>query len=523
MRHFADQGQMLLAYIRQAIAQQTLNRRLVGLFCLGLLGGALGVFAFAPFSFWPAFAITVFVFTWLTLRASSGKQAWWLGFAVGLGYFGAGVSWVYVSIATYGQVGALVSFIITLGFVALLAAFYALAATISWRLFVNRPYLSKALVISISLLFTEYLRSQVFTGFPWLLPGYAMQHSYLFEFSAIGGIWLLSFVSLLSFTLAISLFCSHNKRFDALLLIITLAIWGSAWQLTLTPPKWVTIDATLKTTLVQGNVSQDEKWLAEQAAPTLEYYQQTTLDNLGSDLVVWPETAITYLYHQAKPYLDDFNQTLAEQHTTLITGIPYWDKTKNTYYNAVWASGDGFGLYFKQRLVPFGEYIPFQEIVGKLLDLFGMPMSMFSRGDSNQPVLQVGNWGAAPFICYEIVYPEQVRKLVRDSDFLVTISNDGWFGNSIGPLQHLQIAQFRAKESGRYLIRATNTGVSAVINEQGQITAALPQFIRTSLTTSVGIASGITPYVQYGNLVCISLLLLLICGQYLYSLGRLTK
>ncbi len=142
--------------------------------------------------------------------------------------------------------------------------------------------------------------------------------------------------------------------------------------------------------------------------------------------------------------------------------------------------------------MPFGEYIPFQNYLGALFDIFGQPMTSFNKGEANQPSLQIGEWAISSFICYEIVYPELVRKMVRDSDLLLTVSNDGWFGESIGPLQHLQIAQFRAKESGRFLIRATNTGVTAVMNEQGEITDQLPQFIRANLTTKVKLSPEFT-------------------------------
>ncbi len=502
----------------RTLFQPFMEKRFLRLFFIGVICGALGVFAFAPFTFWPAIAISIAGFSWLLTRPLSYKEASWLGFSVGLGHFGAGISWIYVSIANYGQVGIILSVLITFAFISVLAAFYALAGFLCSYFFARAPSLSKSFTISLTLLFTEYLRSNLFTGFPWLLAGYSMEKSVLFELAPVGGIWLLTFACLLSFSLPIFLFQNKKTLWKQELVSLSCVIflWGMGSALYLQGNQWVSEKDSLQVTVVQGNLKQDEKWLTEQAIKSLEYYQKATLENLSSDLVIWPETAITYFHHQVNKHLQPFQETLLETNTTLITGIPYYDQENEYYHNSVWAMGEGFGLYFKQRLVPFGEYIPFADYVGKLLDLFGMPMSMFSAGDKNQPVLQAREWGVAAFICYEIVYPELVRSLVKDSDFLVTISNDGWFGDSIGPIQHLQIAQFRAKESGKYVIRSTNTGISAVINQHGEITAQAPQFVRTTLTTPIKTTIGTTPYVEHGNLVVLSIILSMLM---LYSLG----
>lgn len=484
-------------------------------YLIAIMTGMCGVFAFAPYNIWPAYAITISAAICLIKRANNHLTALKSGFFLGFGFFGAGVSWVYVSIATYGQIGLILSVFITLLFIALLASFYALAFSLTWKLQSKLQQWPSALLLTLSLLFCEFLRSHLFTGFPWLLPGYSLHTSWAFELSPYGGIWLLSGIALLTFSLPMATFLEGLSKQRLILLILILA-WGSGLYLTLHPVSLTEKIGTLKTTLIQGNVKQDEKWLPEKAGPTLDYYQSSSLKHLDSDLIIWPETAITYLHHQVKPYLAEFDKTLKESNTSLITGIPVFTQARDqpigegSFYNGLWTMGDGFGLYLKQKLVPFGEYIPFQDYLGPLFDIFGQPMASFQKGDTNQPSLQVGEWAISSFICYEIVYPELVRNMVRDSDLLLTVSNDGWFGNSIGPLQHLQIAQFRAKESGRYLIRATNTGVTAIMNEQGDIISRLPQFTRSSLTANVSLLTGITPYVQYGNLLILSLLLSLV-------------
>ena len=482
---------------------------------IAIIAGALGVTSFAPFHFWPGYFISLIVFSLLISTSSTSKAAFWRGSAVGLGFFGAGVSWVYVSIAEYGQVGSLIAGLITFAFISVLVVFWAFSAWASWRLSRRFAQIPSSLWITLGLLLGEIARSSLFTGFPWLLPGYAIENTWLFELLPIGGIWLTSACVVLTASVIASLLMRQNNQL--ILILAVIIIWGGAAFLHYAPISWVQQTGTLKTTLVQGNVKQDEKWLAQSAGESLAYYQQATIEHLDSELVVWPETAITYTYPQIKPYFASFSKELENTNTTLITGIPDVSADKQNYYNAIWATGNGFGLYYKRRLVPFGEYIPFAEYIGPILDVFGMPMSSFKSGDENQPVLQVGEWGVAPFICYEIVYAEQVRRMVRDSDFLITISNDGWFGTSFGPWQHLQIAQFRAKEAGRYVIRATNTGVTAFINEKGEVVAQAAQFERTTLTAEAKAFTGNTPYVQWGYWP--TLLLLGICVVFTYLNG----
>lgn len=469
---------------------------------IGLAAGALGVTSFAPFHFWPGYFLSLVVYSAFVITSPTRKVAFWRSITVALGFFGAGISWVYVSIAEYGQVGTLIAGIITLAFILVLSFFWAAAGWAAWRLMNRFASLPTGLWVTVCLLLGEVGRSTFFTGFPWLLPGYAVENNWLFELLPIGGIWLTSTAVVLTASVMASAVLSPQANSTAKqqpLWFIVFALWIGAAYLHYAPVTWVKETGHIKTTLVQGNIKQDEKWLARMAKQSLSFYQQTTIEHLDSDLVVWPETAITYSYPQVSPYLKSFSQELADSQTTLITGIPDVGEKTGEYYNAIWATGNGFGLYYKRRLVPFGEYIPFAEYVGPILDVFGMPMSSFKSGDDNQPVLQAGEWGIAPFICYEIVYAEQVRQMVRDSDLLITISNDGWFGTSFGPWQHLQIAQFRAKETGRYVIRATNTGITAFIDEKGNIIAQAPQFEQTTLTANAKTFSGITPYVNWGN------------------------
>jgi apolipoprotein N-acyltransferase len=189
----------------------------------------------------------------------------------------------------------------------------------------------------------------------------------------------------------------------------------------------------------------------------------------------------------------------------LLTGIFY--RSELGLHNSIAVVGNGSGFWHKQKLVPFGEYVPFHELIDNLLQLFVLPLSSLAPGPSDQPLLNAAGLRIAPFICYEVVYPDFARSIGRDADLLVTVSNDTWFGASFGPLQHLQMAAMRARELGRYMVRATNNGVSAFINARGEVVAETAQFKAETLQGSVVVYEGMTPFGRWGSwpvwLLCI--------------------
>lgn len=256
----------------------------------------------------------------------------------------------------------------------------------------------------------------------------------------------------------------------------------------------------LSVTAIQGNIEQNLKWDPAQIEAQLLLYQSLTLNAAPSDLIIWPETAVPILKDQAQGYLNSMDRIISRQDSALITGLPLRqndEKGDLRYYNAMTTLGDSNGEYRKQKLVPFGEYVPLQDMLRGLIAFFDLPMSDFARGPSQQAPLSAKGYKIAPYICYEVVYPEFATELAAQSDILLTISNDTWFGTSIGPMQHLQMAQMRALEAGRWMIRATNNGVSALIDPKGKITATVPQFQQAVLRGSVVPMQGLTPYLQW--------------------------
>ncbi|GGJ97081.1 apolipoprotein N-acyltransferase [Pseudomonas matsuisoli] len=468
---------------------------------IALLAGLLTPLAFAPFGLWPVLLLGV-ALLYHGLSRLSSHAALWRGWCYGFGMFIAGTSWVYVSIHDYGSAPAPLAGLLTIGLVAGLAFFFGLFAWLWVKVFrrTDAP-LSDALAFAALWIAQELFRGWFLTGFPWLYAGYSQLSAPLAGLAPLGGVWLLSFVVVLTAAL-LSRLKALSVRPAALLtaLLLIAAPWiagqwlkGHAW----TSPA----GAPLKTLLIQGNVAQELKWNPAQLNAQLALYRDLTVEHIGdADLVVWPETAVPVLKEMAAGYLADMARFAGDHQAALITGLPLREPNGNgdlRYYNGITVVGQGEGTYLKQKLVPFGEYVPLQEVLRGLIAFFDLPMSDFARGPADQPPLLARSYRIAPFICYEVVYPEFAADLAAQSELLLTVSNDTWFGHSIGPLQHLQMAQMRALEAGRWMIRATNNGVTALIAPDGQVKLELPQFRKGVLRGSVTPMQGLTPYLKW--------------------------
>jgi len=491
-------------------------------YLLAPVAGLLAPFALAPYDLWPL-GIASLLLLLICLQQASPKRGLLLGWLYGLGLYGTGVSWVYHSIHDYGHAPAALAAALTFLFVATLSLAFAASFGYAFvRLFKNSQSGNLLGFPALWILF-EWSRSWFLTGFPWLFSGYAHTDTVLAQWAPVLGIYGVSFIVALSastlYLLIVQFRSNRLNRYCALYAGLFAIPWLAAFTLSLvtwTQPQGEAISVTL----IQPNISQDLKWQPEQRDKTLNLlYLQTRL-NLDSDLVIWPENAVPLFYHRAKPFLDDISELVKPSSATVITGLPYWqlnDDDTETYHNSITALGAGNGIYHKQKLVPFGEYVPLQQVLRGLIELFNLPMSDFRRGPAEQaPLIATIDGKAlniAPYICYEIVYPDFVRDLAKQSDLLLTISDDSWFGESAGPLQHLQMARMRAIENGLYLIRGTNTGVSAIIDHRGQIITRAKSFVAENLKGEVWTVSGQTLYSRFGSWPILILcgVLLLIC------------
>ncbi|MCM2970927.1 apolipoprotein N-acyltransferase [Larsenimonas suaedae] len=456
---------------------------------LTLGAGAAMTLTFAPFNaWWLAPLLMALVFT--CAQRARLKRMLWRGWLFGVGLFGTGTSWVYVSIHDFGYTGAPLALFLTALFVATLALFYM--AMFGLYRFCRPRGLLNAWAFAGIWVIGELFRSWAFTGFPWLYLGSAQVDSPINTLAPLGGVYLLSFVIALTGGLIARLV----ERRSWVAAVMVALLWLSPSAL---PLEWaVPLDTPKSVALVQGDLAQLDKWTPDgqrQAANT--YASLTRRDADNAEIIVWPETALPMLEQQAIPFLERMQATL-DSETTLITGLVQQD-AKGHYFNSVITLGDGHGVYKKAHLVPFGEYLPLDSLLRGLIDFFNLPMSDFKAGPSDPEPLHADGLSLGVAICYEIVYPDLVRQRAHSSDALLTVSNDSWFGHSIGPLQHMQMARLRALENNRYLLRATSNGLTAIVDSTGKITAKAPRFEPAVLTGMVYPMKGMTPFTVLGS------------------------
>ena len=476
---------------------------------LAAAAGALTVLAFAPFSLSPLALIGPALLFWLWADRTPGR-AFRLGWLYGIGLMGPGVFWVRISIAQFGGVEPWLAVTIAGGLALSMALYYGLVGWVGARLASGRRAPAMLLVFPGLWVVGEWLRGWVLTGFPWLALGYSQIDAPLGGLAPWLGVYGVSLgVGLSAGLLAWMFTPACGRRYAAMAGLALL--WGAAalagrvdWTGPAGPP--------FKASLLQGNVEQRLKWRAEELRPTLELYVTLTDEARGSRLIIWPETAVPAL---ANVVDDVLLKPLEEQARAggrdLLIGIPI-EEDADRYYNAMLALGaSGRDAYYKRHLVPFGEFLPFKPVLGPVLDFLEIPMSDFSAGSPHEPpVLTLAGHPAGISICYEDAFAEEVAQALPAAAFLVNASNDAWFGDSLAPRQHLEIARMRAKETQRYLLRATNTGISAVITPSGGLGAQTRLFERAVLTAEITPLAGATPYVRLGNAAPVGLAVLLI-------------
>lgn len=463
-----------------------------------LLCGAALTLAYSPFYWhWLPFIILPVVIKLIWPLAP--KRAFRAGFIFGLGWFSAGLSWIYVSIDQYGGVPVYITLLLLVVLFSYLALFPAIAFW-CWQKLSHRNF-SWRFSLPFFWLIAELLRGQLLTGFPWLSLGYTQTDGILGGLAPVIG--QTGITVALWFT-ALAIFLSFKfKRLSPLLIpliLVSCSVVFPKMQPTERKPEPTSV------LLVQGNIQQSLKWQAEQQWPNILRYLDLTRPEFNHDLVIWPESAITALEPYASDVLNTVEQSASINGSALVTGIIDYDRLNDDFYNSVIVLDDesySYGnanRYQKHQLLPIGEFVPFEDLLRPLAPLFNLPMSSFSRGGYQQPNLHANGRNLAMAICYEIAFAGQVRSnTYDDTDYLVTISNDTWFGDSHGPWQHMQIARMRAMEMGKPLLRATNNGVTAAVDEYGHFIAVAPQFRATTLSADVYAVKGSTIFNQIGN------------------------
>ncbi|HYC47579.1 MAG TPA: apolipoprotein N-acyltransferase [Burkholderiales bacterium] len=499
--------------------------------------GAATVAGFAPFDLYPLPIVTIALLVYLWNAAASPRRAAALGWWFGLGFFLAGVSWVYVSLHTFGAMAAPLAAIATLLFCAFLAVFPAAAAYVYARVPVAQ-WAKLTLILPAAWTLSEWVRGWIFTGFPWIALGYSqVPSSPLAGYAPIVGVYGLT----LAVVLTAGLIVLVAERARALVhaaaktsaegathalgqalghpaAVALLALWLGGFGLAYV--QWTQpAGEPITVTALQGNIPQDIKWTPEGLRTTLVTYQRLALESKAK-LIVFPETALPLFLHQVpSDYLETLAAHARKNGGDVLIGVPERLPT-GEYFNSVISVGASKPqAYRKTHLVPFGEFIPLRPVLGWIVNTLAIPLQDFSRGAEDPKPLAIAGQRVAPNVCYEDAFGEEIIRQLPEATLLVNVSNVAWFGRSIAPRQHLQISQARALETGRYMVRATNTGMTAIVDQRGRVAKLAPEFATAAVTGKVQGYTGATPYVRWGNGFILAICALLIAAAVLLARG----
>ena len=456
------------------------------------LAGGLLACAFAPVGLYPLALVSTTLLAYLWLASGRARDSAWIGFSFGLGLFLAGASWVYVSLSVYGGMPPVVAGFATIAYCAFLSWPLALAGYVQHRLPATET-LRAVCVIPAVWMFAEMLRGLGFTGFPWLVLGYAATDTPLAGFAPLAGVYGLSLIIMICAGLV--LLIATGVRRGAALALLGVIFGAGAILRTVqwTAPAGIPLSAAL----LQGNVAQEMKFDPERFGKTVDTYERLASGS-SAKLIVLPETALPrFLDRIEAAYLARLEAIALRNGGDMLVGVPY--RTAPTdYFNSVISLGVSRPqIYSKVHLVPFGEFLlpGFSWVVNVLQ----IPMSEFSSGAKVQRPLAVAGQQVAVNICYEDVFGEEIIRPLPEATLLVNISNMAWFGDSLAPAQHLQMARMRTIETGRAMLAATNTGLTAAIDRGGRVLGKLPQFTEGRLEVLISGYAGATPYVKAGN------------------------
>ena len=485
-----------------------LNQSVVA-FCAGLFA----VLGFAPF---PLFSLAVFALTALFaqwLQAKDARTAAWLGFCFGLSLFGAGTGWIYVALHDYGDMPFLLALPATALFSAFLALFPSLIGYAQARLLA--PAWARVVMLMPTVwVLQEWLRGLLFTGFPWLAFGYSQAASSpLAGYAPLFGVYGVSLtVAMSAGLLALVLHERWNRQGKAALVALALLWLGGA---ALHQVEWTQAQGEpFKASLLQGNIPQELKFREDKLVGTLETYRRLVQQS-DARLTVLPESALPLLRDEVpENYAAILRYHVRRNGGDLLIGA--FERDHGMYYNSVFTLGTAESQsYRKNHLVPLGEFIPLRPALGWFInEVLNIPMSDLARGGIAQPPLNVAGQKIAVNICYEDAFGEEIIRALPEATLLVNVSNDAWSGNSHAAMQHNQISQMRALETGRMMLRATNTGVTSIIGRDGRIRQMLPQHEEGILTGQVQGYVGSTPYVRWGNALVLGLLALMLASAW---------
>ncbi len=475
-----------------------------------MLGSAMSL-GFAPFG-WslllPLLLLPLLYVCKMVSPRDAGGHAFWFG----LGMFLTGTYWIYISVHVFGNAAPWIAFLLMIGLAAIMATFLWMAGWLISRLSQGEAW-QMLLVAPAAWVLIEWTRGWFLTGFPWLALGYAQIDGLFAGWAPVMGVYGVSFMVVVSVTaVLVALTSTGGLRIVALTAIVLPWLAGGLLLL----PDWTEpVGNPVRATIAQAGVSQDKKWDRDQLRPIMEFYRRSTLSVPESEIIVWPEVAIPALHDQVPGYINLIKSDLRNSNRSVVFGILERSFERNpdgNIYNSVFIVGDGRQQsYRKRHLVPFGEYFPVPPAVRQWMKMQNLPHSDLTAGAAVQPLLVAANGAKlAVAICYEDAYGAEQLYAFPEANLLINVSNDAWFGDSIAPHQHLQIARMRALEVGRDAIRSTNTGISAFIDADGALRETGKQFEPELMTADVQPRQGMTPYASLGNLPIVGLSLVIL-------------
>lgn len=481
-----------------------------------LVAGAVLALAFAPFNLWFLGLLSPAALIWLWQDASPRRAAW-LGFAFNFGTFAAGTYWLYISVHGFGLAPIWLALLLMLALVCIMSSYQALLGWVVARWLPRRGALRWMIGVPAAWLLVEWLRGWLFSGFSWLSLGLSQTDTWLRGFAPVIGMHGISLLLLTGAGALVTLL--RGERRERLLALAVLVLPWPAGAL-LDRIEWTRVTgAPVAVAVVQGAIPQDEKWLESNRDTTLRIYRDLTRSVLGTPLIVWPEAAAPDLANNLLGYIGGLYKEASARGSSLVMGVlradpaPDGKAGEEIYFNAIVSLSQQVGWYDKRHLVPFSEFFPVPSFVRRWLRLMSLPYSDFTHGAEHQPPLRAAGLVLGATICYEDAYGSAQLDVLDQATALVNVTNDAWFGHSTARYQHLQLSRMRALEARRWLIRAANDGISAVVGPRGEVVATAPEYQATVLRSAVVPRLGLPPYARTGNW----LVVLLACGMLLLA------
>ncbi|MBA3660379.1 MAG: apolipoprotein N-acyltransferase [Gammaproteobacteria bacterium] len=466
---------------------------------LALLLGIALTFAFAPYGIYPLAFISPACLLALLLKTNA-RGGFKLGFWFGAGFYGVGVYWVYISMHDVGGLPPPLAIFITALFIAFLSLYPATVGYLLNRFFPHRNATKILCAFPALWILSEWIRSWLFTGFPWLFLGYSQTNSPLKGFAPLFSVYGVSLVALLASGLIVNAIIQLNKK-DYKSVYFNLLSFTGLWILgaALCFIPWTKpMGSPISMSLVQGAIPQKIKWSPQHIQLSFDRYQNLSEPLWGKNkLIIWPEGAIPMALQDVGAFVEEMDKLAKRNQAHLIFGIPI-EARGNKYFNAIVSVGADKKVYLKRHLVPFGEYVPLTNVFTGLLNILQIPMSDVTPGGDDQPAFTIQGVKILPSICYEIAFPELMLTRDREIGFLMTLTNDAWFGKSAAQAQHLQMAAMRAVELRRPVTVISNDGLTAIIGPDGNLQSQAPPHQTYVLEGSVQPTFGLTPWMYNG-------------------------